>query len=523
MRAAIYVRVSTSAQAGEDRVSLPEQARELKAVCEARNWQLLEPPPFHGSEALPAGVFGDPGVSGELLAGRPGIMALLEVVRAREVGAVLVRDTNRLSRRSLVMQQILADFEDARIRLITLGRDYDCSNDDDLMILGVWGSFDQRAKRWLVDNMRRAREAKSQRGAWSQAVRPYGYRWDKQAKRPVLVPEEGEVVQEVYHLADEERLPARAIARELHRRGVPTRQQVKDPRKALDPRRGWFEYQISAILKHRCYKGDWQTAPGVPAKDPPEALVDPARWDRVQALRVQHRKRTRRPPSEFLLSGMVFCGECGGAMTARFPQEGVRYYACNRGVNHSLCPAKHMPAEPLERAAWELVEELARNPRAAAGYAERTESRELPKWQQELARTTKALDDLDFEEDTARIAHRKGVNTLEAYQKDLDEIRRGRAELKTRRAQLEALIGDAEARAAAVNRVEQVAAHLAGKLDSLDFQTQRKVVQQLAFRVVVNADDWSKRRGREYRVRIECAGEAFIRAEPPLAELQAQS
>ena len=32
MKAAIYTRVSTSAQAGEDKVSLPEQARELLAL-----------------------------------------------------------------------------------------------------------------------------------------------------------------------------------------------------------------------------------------------------------------------------------------------------------------------------------------------------------------------------------------------------------------------------------------------------------------------------------------------------------
>ena len=391
------------------------------------------------------------------------------------------------------------------------------------MILGVWGSFDQRAKRWLVDNMRRAREAKSQRGEWSQAVRPYGYRWDKQAKCPVPVPEEAEVVKEVHRLADEERLSARAIARELHRRGVPTRQQAKDPKKALDPRRGWFEYQVSAILRHPCYKGDWQTAPGIAARSTPEALVDPARWNRVQALRAQHRKRTRRPPTAFLLSGMVFCGECGGAMTARFPQKGVRYYACNRGVNHCLCPAKHIPAEPLERAAWELVEELARNPRAAAEYAEHTENRELPKWEREVAQTDKALEDIDFEEDTARIAYRKGVNTLEAYQKDLGEIRRERAALQIRRTRLQALIGDAEARAAAIDRVGEIAAQLIERVDTLHFETQWKVLQQLAFRVTVTADDWAKRRGREYRVRIEWAGEAFVQDDVELAQMQAQS
>ena len=57
-----------------------------------------QPPSREGREALPAGAFGDPGITGDTIEGRPGMMALLAAVRAGRVDAVLVRDTDRLAR-----------------------------------------------------------------------------------------------------------------------------------------------------------------------------------------------------------------------------------------------------------------------------------------------------------------------------------------------------------------------------------------------------------------------------------------
>jgi len=72
-RAAIYVRVSSEQQASEGKGSLGDQGRELKALASSRHFQLVEPPDFEGrrelaeSDAVLAeGVFGDPGISGEL-------------------------------------------------------------------------------------------------------------------------------------------------------------------------------------------------------------------------------------------------------------------------------------------------------------------------------------------------------------------------------------------------------------------------------------------------------------------------
>jgi hypothetical protein len=277
------------------------------------------------------------------------------------------------------------------------------------------------------------------------------------------------------------------------------------------------------MLTNPCYKGEWYTAPGVLAKNGPEALIDADTWERVQALRQHHRKRTRRPPTRFLLAGMVYCGECGGTMTARAPQEGMRYYGCNRGLRYGVCPAKHVPAEEVEGAALLLAKELLRDPGAARVYAEQTDRDELPKWQRELKRTEKALQDLGEEEDLARISYRKGVDSLGKYEKNLAEIATGREELEARQEQLSRLIGDRELREALFDRVDQIAQDFAAREEEATFDDWRKLLQKLDLRAVVTADDWGKRAGRRYDVTLEWAGEAFVRGEVPLASLQAVS
>ncbi len=62
MRAAIYVRVSTLQQAGEDRVSLPEQARELLVLAERKGWEVVTPP--KQAAGVPDGGAGRGGADG---------------------------------------------------------------------------------------------------------------------------------------------------------------------------------------------------------------------------------------------------------------------------------------------------------------------------------------------------------------------------------------------------------------------------------------------------------------------------
>jgi len=511
VRCAVYVRVSTQAQAGEDKASLADQARGLRELAEARRWEVLAPPAFEGRERLEkegaVGVFGDPGISGDTVEERPGMMALLDAVRAGQVGAVLVRDTNRLARSELAAQQIHAALEARGVALVTPAMEYDYSNLQHRLMLGLLGSIEAYAKRWLVMNMRRAREARAQRGWWGVKVAPYGYRWDKVEKRPAVIEAEAEAVREVFRLTADG-LSAGQIALELRRRRLPTRYG-----------RTWYESTVSRILAERRYMGVWETAEGVEAtaEARPEvvALVTPELFRQVQALRAHHRKRTRRPPSRFLLSGMVTCGDCGRGMTARAPRTDLRYYGCNTGIRSrgKDCPAKHVPAADLEAEVWGVIAELAANPERAQAMAEATERDNLPKWRREVKRTAKRLADLELEGNLARLAFRKGVDSLDTYAQNKQELEQEREDLEEQQHRLAALIEDEELRAATVDRVAEIAAQATGRVEGMDFAERRKLLQRLCVRVVVTADDWSRRRGRSYKVRLEFAGAAFLRSE----------
>jgi DNA invertase Pin-like site-specific DNA recombinase len=78
VRAAIYARVSTKPQAGEDKVSIPDQLRECRKFIQKEDWHC-------------AGEFIDPGISANTIE-RPGLKELFSsLVRSNSGCEVLAR------------------------------------------------------------------------------------------------------------------------------------------------------------------------------------------------------------------------------------------------------------------------------------------------------------------------------------------------------------------------------------------------------------------------------------------------
>jgi len=515
VKVSIYVRVSTAAQAAEERVSLPAQASELKELAVARGWELVTP---SGSfDGVPSGVFGDPGVSGDEIETRPGMMALLEAVKDGAVHAVLVRDTNRLARHELAAQQIHAVLEAHGVRLVTPSMEYEYSNLQHRLMLGLLGSIEAYAKRWLVGNMRRHREAQAKTGRWGESVKLFGYRWDKTMKRPVLAEQEASTVREVFRLAAEGR-SCEAIARELTRQGRRTRKGGT-----------WYGYRVTAILRRAEYKGEWFTVQGVrvrpefapvrllpaqkgsPKQESASALVDDATWTQAQATAAAFRGR-RRPSvrRKFLLSGMVYCGQCGRMMSVRCPSPKYRYYGCNTASRSrgAACQMKHVRAEHLEREIWSHVLEMARDPALIAEAAEHTKQKRLGEWQSELKESIyPGLKSLRVRDGRARRGYESDVYTLEELARSKAEIEGEREQLQTRQKELEALVSDEEKRRQAVDSTAGIL-QAVSDLDGLSLEEKRRLLFRLGARVTVLSKD---------HCRFEWYGEAVSRADRPLA------
>mgnify|MGYP000730536442 FL=1 len=81
---AIYVRVSSEMQAGEDRYSIPEQIDRLRKYCDAQGWTIAK-------------EYVDPGHSGSNLK-RPAIQELISDTKNGFIRRVVVFKLDRLSR-----------------------------------------------------------------------------------------------------------------------------------------------------------------------------------------------------------------------------------------------------------------------------------------------------------------------------------------------------------------------------------------------------------------------------------------
>ncbi|MBF8267425.1 MAG: Resolvase domain protein [Dehalococcoidia bacterium] len=276
---------------------------------------------------------------------------------------------------------------------------------------------------------------------------PYGFQkvWDGPRARIEQAPGEVEVIRRAYQLAVEENRGFLAIANELNRLGYRTQ--------AGRPFSSQGVKQITsnpALVGHLWFKG------GIAKEGVYPAILTLEEWERLQqrfAIRREGQARGRTHTSAFLLSGVVRCGHCGGAMTGQV-KRGYNYYLCAQSKKaRALCAySVYHRKEPLEAA---ILEHLGQ-------YSDPDKVRELlgaqdtqadTHHEQELARVTGRLEELEkaFLNDLDRVD--RGVMTEAEYLKRQEVRRTEQAALAARKAELEALITaqrDREAQAKAV-------------------------------------------------------------------------
>lgn len=178
---------------------------------------------------------------------------------------------------------------------------------------------------------------------------PYGYRAGP-AHRLAVVPEEAAVVRHIFRLYLRDGLGVRLIARRLNEEEVRTHQG-----------RLWSMVSVRDILRNRAYLGTYNRL-GVRVPSNHQAIISHEDFRRVQERLDSHRPTgDGRQMATFALSGLVYCGACGGKMTGisrrqrwRRRRDGdvrtalYRYYQCQSRTNQGVCSYHTRRAEELE-------------------------------------------------------------------------------------------------------------------------------------------------------------------------------
>src|SRR5262249_776 len=204
--------------------------------------------------------------------------------------------------------------------------------------------------------------ATRRKGKWSGGLPVLGYDVDPQVLRLVVNSKEATRVRAIFDLYLEHKalLP---VVRELERRGWRTKTWVTRKGRKLGGQ-PFVKTNLHKLLTNATYAGKLRYKKELHNGEHP-AIVDPAKWQKVQELLQRHRHKgsAERNGSGAILKGLLYCRPCGLAMSPTYSSKGnkrYRYYVCSnvqkRGWDH--CPSQSVPAGPMERIVVEQISKV---------------------------------------------------------------------------------------------------------------------------------------------------------------------
>jgi len=202
-----YVRVSTEEQANEG-VSLEAQEVRIRAYCQLRGLELVD-------------VVVDAGVSaGKPLASREGGARVLDLVRRKQVGAVVALKLDRLFRNAADCLATVEAWDKASVSMHLVdvgGASFDTSSAMGRFFLTVMAGAAEMERNQIRERTSMAMQHKAARGELVGSV-PYGYQLAEDGVHVVAVEGEQLVLQAARELRAAG-LSLRAVSAELARRG----------------------------------------------------------------------------------------------------------------------------------------------------------------------------------------------------------------------------------------------------------------------------------------------------------------
>ena len=366
-RAAVYMRYSTD---GQDAYSFQRQLTSAREYANKINADIVK-------------VYGDAGKSGAYTANRPSFQDMFAEAANRGFDVVIIEEGDRLSRKLHIMATAFS-------RLAQLGIELHSSKHGrwSLMHCAFAGlmSDDQRTR--IYELTRSGIVKILDRGLWPGTA-PFGFK--KIPGKPgemQIDPDQARVVRRIYELY-RSGLKIHTIYTILKKENVPP------------PKSSWYKNAIKYILKNPIYVGaviffrtkyeriekDETTIITTITKRPPAEwhyaerpdwrIVDLQTWQEVQALRSAASQKG--PTPAYLLSRLVFCGECGRRMHIGSHSGGRHYFRCttNWAIAHTAsksqrCNQRHVTVDTLEEAIVDVVAQKLNAPDALkkmqAGY-----------------------------------------------------------------------------------------------------------------------------------------------------------
>jgi site-specific DNA recombinase len=355
MNCSIYTRVSTDNQVEKDYNSLETQKESLMAYIQAHKyegWVLVD-------------VYEEAGFSAATL-DRPELQRLLNDIRKKRVDAVLVYKIDRLTRNQKDFYFLIDLFEKYNVTFIATTQNFDTSSAAGRLMRNIMLDFAQFEREMTAERTRDKMEARAKKGLWNGGLVPLGYDYLPEEKKLKANPEEAKIVRLIFEAYLKEKSLAKVIQK-INFVGYRTKPHPTKCGRSI----GGGEFIITSVshiltnpiyiglVKHRenTYQG----------QHPP--IIEKEVFDKVREI-LGMNKKTFTSPSQnkynFLLQGLVRCGECGSLMSSHYSiKDGQKYfyYKCTRIMHRDreACPSKPLSAREFENAVIDKIKELSQD------------------------------------------------------------------------------------------------------------------------------------------------------------------
>jgi site-specific DNA recombinase len=483
IRAAVYVRVSTKPQAGEDKISIPDQLRECRKFAASNDWTI-------------AGDFVDPGISANTIE-RPALKRLFESSNIWDV--VIAWDFDRFYRDKRSVAGYILDRVDELKKQITSVKQpipiYDPSayepreNDTPYMLRELAGFTSGLDNRRRVRTLQKGLKERHRLGYMTKPP-PFGYQvaYALQDGKPTALPRqidpiEGAIVKRMFaeYLGGKSFLH---IARDLNQSGIASRSGKL-----------WSGNTIRGIVMNPFYCGllrvdfhrgkrlkpreEWSIYPGKQ-----EPLISEKDWQAAQELRTRKVKKARSFGSRTLLAGLLKCGHCGGAM-CKEGSWGGGYYVCGRYHQTRGCTLNSFRRIHLEAAVRDYLirvlkdEDIFENVRSLQqdGKAKNTKS--------EIARLQKQLTDLPLRTTRLFDLYETGDISRPEFLRRKDQLGELESRLRESISEKERLVLDLRSRQVTRDMFEQLRDKFEALWESSDLAERRGALWNLIERITI--------------------------------------
>lgn len=381
-KAGLYLRVSTPHQVDKD--SLKSQEERLISYCKAMGIKSYQ-------------IYEDAGHSAKNT-NRPALERLLRDIKQNKINCVFVTKLDRITRSIADLLELISFFRDYDVNFVSITESIDTGTAMGRFMQHLLGLIAQLEREITAERVSIDMRQRAINGKWNGGVVPYGYMTQKlltkqykelnknervalekvmklcsEPHKLYINPEESDVVNLIFETFLETK-SIRKTTIQLNSRGFKTRKDQL-----------WSSSTIHRILSNPLYIGkisygkrktDVQTGKLINqdkktwtlVKGEHDAIISKEIFEKTQAFLSKNTKKPTKPGRTYLLSGILKCGLCGGALsghtyTKKKSGKAYSYYKCsNKHQKGTIaCKGMNLPVNELENFIIKNLFELSDN------------------------------------------------------------------------------------------------------------------------------------------------------------------